>query len=54
MCWESTRKSMGGFCPETVRSYRNIFKLMRQNHLWNREDDAMFLRRIGAVREATE
>ena len=26
---------------------------MRQNHLWNREDDAMFLRRIGAVREAT-
>ena len=39
------------FCPETVRSYRNIFKLVRQNHLWNREDDAMFLRRIGAVRE---
>lgn len=39
------------FCPETVRSYRNIFKLIRQNHLWNREDDAMFLRRIGAVRE---
>lgn len=39
------------FCPDTVRSYRNIFKLIRQNHLWNREDDAMFLRRIGAVRE---
>lgn len=39
------------FCPDTVRSYRNIFKLIRQSHLWNKEDDAMFLRRIGAVRE---
>lgn len=39
------------FCYETVKSYRNIFKLIRQNHLWNKEDDAMFLRRIGAVRE---
>lgn len=39
------------FCPDTVKSYRNIFKLIRQNHLWNKEDDAMFLRRIGAVRE---
>ena len=41
------------FCPDTVKSYRNIFQLIRQNHLWNKEDDAMFLRRIGAVREAT-
>ena len=32
------------FCPDTVKSYRNIFKLIRQNHLWNKEDDAMFLR----------
>lgn len=39
------------FCPDTVKSYRNIFKLIRQSHLWNKEDDAMFLRRIGAVRE---
>lgn len=39
------------FCPDSVKSYRNIFKLIRQNHLWNKEDDAMFLRRIGAVRE---
>lgn len=39
------------FCQDTIRSYRNIFKLIRQNHLWNREDDAMFLRRIDAVRE---
>lgn len=42
------------FCPDTVKSYRNIFKLIRQNHLWNKEDDAMFLRRIGAVREDKE
>lgn len=39
------------FCPETIRSYRNIFKLVRPNQLWNQEDDAIFLRRIGAVRE---
>ena len=42
---------MSVFCPDTVKSYRNIFQLIRQNHLWNKEDDAMFLRRIGAVRE---
>lgn len=42
------------FCQETVKSYRNIFKLVRPNHLWNREDDTMFLRRIGAVRENKE
>lgn len=39
------------FCADTIKSYRNIFKHIRQNHLWNKEDDAMFLRRIGAVRE---
>lgn len=46
-----TNLDVSVFCPDTVRSYRNIFKLIRQNHLWNKEDDAMFLRRIGAVRE---
>ena len=39
------------FCAETVKAYRNIFRLVRQQHLWNNEDDTMFLRRIGAVRE---
>lgn len=38
-------------CSETVSAYRNIFRLVRRKHLWNNEDDAMFLRRIGAVRE---
>ena len=42
------------FCQETVRSYRNIFRLVRPQHLWNNEDDSMFLRRIGAVREDKE
>lgn len=39
------------FCADTLRAYRNIFRLVRPNHLWNNEDDVMFLRRIGAVRE---
>lgn len=39
------------FCPETVKAYRNIFRQIRSQHLWNHEDDTMFLRRIGAVRE---
>lgn len=30
-----------------------FIKLIRPQHLWNHEDDTMFLRRIGAVREAT-
>ncbi|MDE5595053.1 MAG: putative DNA binding domain-containing protein [Muribaculaceae bacterium] len=46
-----TNLDMSVFCQDTIRAYRNIFKLVRQNHLWNNEDDAMFLRRIGAVRE---
>ena len=46
-----TNLDVSVFCPDTVKSYRNIFQLIRQNHLWNKEDDAMFLRRIGAVRE---
>lgn len=46
-----TELDMTVFCPETVKAYRNIFKLIRPQHLWNHEDDTMFLRRIGAVRE---
>lgn len=42
------------FCPETIRAYRNIFNLTHQNHLWNQEDDMMFMRRIGAMREDKE
>ena len=42
------------FCPDTIRAYRNIFNLTHQNHLWNQEDDMMFMRRIGAMREDKE
>ncbi len=39
------------FCSDTIKAYRNIFRLVRPTHLWNNEDDTMFLRRLGAVRE---
>lgn len=42
------------FCPDTIRAYRNIFNLTHQNHLWSHEDDMMFMRRIGAMREDKE
>lgn len=42
------------FCPDTIKSYRNIFRLIHENHHWNHEDDEIFMRRIGAVREDKE
>jgi predicted HTH transcriptional regulator len=37
------------FCQETIRAYRQIFSTVNANHLWNKLDDVMFLRRIGAM-----
>ena len=37
------------FCMDTVKRYRNFFRTSHLNHLWNNEDDEMFLRKIGAV-----
>lgn len=37
------------FCEETIRSYRQVFRLTHPNHLWNQLEDAVFLRRIGAM-----
>ncbi|MCX4284848.1 RNA-binding domain-containing protein [Duncaniella dubosii] len=37
------------FCPDTIRGYRNFFRTSRSNHLWNDEDDEVFLRKIGAI-----
>ena len=37
------------FCPETVKGYRNFFRSRHSNHLWNNEDDEIFLRKIGAI-----
>lgn len=39
------------FDKETIRRYRQSFRLLHHNHTWNQEDDEMFLRRIGAMRE---
>ncbi|MDE6523413.1 MAG: putative DNA binding domain-containing protein [Muribaculaceae bacterium] len=37
------------FCKDTVKGYRNFFRSTHSNHLWNNEDDEMFLRKIGAI-----
>ncbi len=34
---------------DTVHRYRNRFKLFHNNHVWNDEEDEVFLRRIGAM-----
>lgn len=42
------------FCKDTVRGYRNFFRSKHSNHLWNNEDDEMFLRKIGAISIGTD
>ena len=37
------------FCEETIRSYRQVFRLTHPNHLGNQLEDEVFLRRIGAM-----
>lgn len=49
-----TKLDFSVFCPDTIKAYRNIFRLVHNNHLWNQEDDEIFMRRIGAVREDKE
>lgn len=46
-----TKLDYSVFCPDTIKSYRNIFRLIHDDHLWNKEDDEIFMRRIGAVRQ---
>ena len=36
------------FCEETISSYRQVFRLTHPNHTWNRLENEIFLRRIGA------
>lgn len=43
------RMDMSVFCMDTVKRYRNFFRSTHINHLWNNEDDEMFLRKIGAI-----
>lgn len=37
------------FCKETIKGYRNFFRSTHANHLWNNEEDEVFLRKIGAI-----
>ncbi len=37
------------FCKDSIKGYRNFFRSTHTNHLWNSEDDEMFLRKIGAI-----
>lgn len=43
------KMDMSVFCMDTVKRYRNFFRSTHMNHLWNNEDDEMFLRKIGAI-----
>lgn len=43
------KMDMTVFCKDSVKGYRNFFRSTHTNHLWNNEDDEMFLRKIGAI-----
>jgi predicted HTH transcriptional regulator len=44
-----TQMDMSVFCEDTVRGYRQVFRSTHPNHMWNRLEDEIFLRRIGAM-----
>lgn len=37
------------FCPDTISNYRTLFRHSHHNHLWNTEENEIFLRKIGAI-----
>lgn len=37
------------FCPDTIRSYRQMFKNTHPDHFWNNVEDELFLRNLGAI-----
>ncbi len=37
------------FCFDTIRSYRNILRIARPEHIWTNLEDSDFLYRIGAM-----
>ena len=43
------KMDMSVFCKDTIKGYRNFFRSTHTNHLWNNEDNEMFLRKIGAI-----
>ncbi len=42
------------FCPETIKSYRQMFKTSHPDHFWNNVDDELFLRNLGAISISTD
>ena len=42
------------FCMESIKGYRNIFRTLHVNHVWDSLDNIDFLRKIGAVGLSTE
>lgn len=48
------QKVLNGFtvadlCSETIKSYRNRFRLIHENHVWSNLDDEAFLVKVGAL-----
>lgn len=37
------------FCMDTVKDYRNRFQQLHSTHVWNKDDDELFLRHLGAI-----
>lgn len=37
------------FCQQTIKDYRDRFRDFHSTHIWNKDEDEMFLRHIGAI-----
>lgn len=37
------------FCRQTIKDYRDRFREFHSTHIWNKDEDEMFLRHIGAI-----
>lgn len=42
------------FCPDTIKSYRQMFKNTHPDHFWNNVEDELFLRNLGAISVASD
>lgn len=47
-------KTASAFNHDTIKRYRRLFELHHYNHIWNDEEDEVFMRRVGAMREDSE
>lgn len=44
-----TERTNEVFCQQTIKDYRDRFRDFHQTHIWNKDEDEMFLRHIGAI-----